>query len=891
MTVAAPKGRWEAIARKFEQLDSSDSIGKRAGLFPRFDLTFVEFDRGGDIAGAIGDAEFDLSIVTHILQDSVLCQPNTEAPSARPGRFDPLLDRPVRLDKQGDGGSISVVMRPRDPDPLLEAWSTLVVRANRTRPVAPDQPENIDFVELRVNFEDSARLFNALHQASHWVITLERHISRQQIESTEAGAPDVLSIQDQIGNNGLSTLIVSSSSGRRLIESRISRKLGRLVPHDREADASLVLPILAAQIYDETRRIAPHLALRAMGISRVTEEILGLYVARSTAERLYPATPKDGFRVWLSLDDHATWFGGQGQVRPDMCRFCFERADDGSVLLDVLVLEGKLRQQYDAHGVEQVLRGVAFFSGVLSHQSTKDRIDSEMWNERILAAMESTAVEARQAFGVTAEERARGGAIPADIRASIREGRFVLRSLTGLYCITLWDELEAAEQVQDERGITVVRAAGRALFVAASRSNLLESPTLAEVHGVEPMVHTELTGAVAIAVTERNASTSEGHVAMDATDSHAPGALTSASPGPDGVARKRMTNEELLRIYGEVLGCFAEHDVQVSRAPDDDVPFVEGPASILFRVKPGHGVDPKKLSEKSAALKLSLRLSEEQNVAFGIDAGYVTVDVPKSSAQRYFVSAEAMWSRWTRPVGSLEAPLGEDRFGMIISICFSSSNSPHLLVGGTTGSGKSEALNTILFGLCHFYAASELRLLLVDPKGTELLPFEGSPYLHGTIGWDDGDALLLLKEAVEEMQRRYALFKALGTRTISDYNAVAPSDERLPWWVIVLDEYADLTNDAQSKKDIEQELKRLAQKARASGIHLIIATQKPSADVISTNLRSNLPAQLGLRVKSATESRVLIDEAGAEVLNGKGDALLKADGKVVRVQCARVAGV
>jgi DNA phosphorothioation-dependent restriction protein DptH len=211
-----------------------------------------------------------------------------------------------------------------------------------------------------------------------------------------------------------------------------------------------------------------------------------------------------------------------------------------------------------------------------------------------------------------------------------------------------------------------------------------------------------------------------------------------------------------------------------------------------------------------------------------------------------------------------------------------------LLVAGTTGSGKSEALNAILFGLVKNYSPTELKLLLVDPKGTELLPFENTPYLLGNIGWDDVDAIQLLTQAVEEMQTRYTLFRENKTRSLAEYNATISDGLALPWWLIVLDEYADLTSDPQMKKDIENLLKRLAQKARASGIHVIIATQKPSADVISTNLRSNLPAQLALRVKSSTESRVVLDEAGAEALNGKGDALLKADGKLIRVQCARV---
>lgn len=233
-------------------------------------------------------------------------------------------------------------------------------------------------------------------------------------------------------------------------------------------------------------------------------------------------------------------------------------------------------------------------------------------------------------------------------------------------------------------------------------------------------------------------------------------------------------------------------------------------------------------------------------------------------------------------------PLGIDRYGRCIDIDFSSSNSPHLLIGGTTGSGKSEALNTLLAGMINFYQPHELRLLLVDPKGTELEHLSESEYLEDTIGWDSDDALELLDRAVAEMERRYQIFRSVRQRSLPDFNAQAESADRLPWWFMVLDEYADLTSDKDAKKLIEEKLKRLAQKARAAGIHLVIATQKPSADVISTNLRSNLPAQLALRVKSATESRVVMDEAGAETLNGMGDAYLKCAGVTTRIQCAKI---
>jgi DNA phosphorothioation-dependent restriction protein DptH len=266
----------------------------------------------------------------------------------------------------------------------------------------------------------------------------------------------------------------------------------------------------------------------------------------------------------------------------------------------------------------------------------------------------------------------------------------------------------------------------------------------------------------------------------------------------------------------------------------------------------------------------------------------VNIDVPKLPTQRYFVDAGEMWRHWERSDSILEAPLGEDRYGKTVTINFSDTLSPHLLVGGTTGSGKSEALNVLLFGLVRFYSPDELRLLLVDPKGTELQDFARTPHLLGEVGWDDVEALNLLKQAVAEMQTRYEKMRDMRCRTLVEFNSKVTSEKRIPWWVVVLDEYADLTSDSATKKEIEAELKRLAQKARAAGIHVVIATQKPSVEVISTVLRSNLPAQLALRVKSATESRVIMDEPGAEMLNGKGDSYLKLGSATTRIQCALV---
>lgn len=877
--VAAPRSRWDAISRAVEMLVEHSDGSSRTGLFPDKDLTLLEMTSAGTLPDVLAELQLDIAIVTHVLQEQVMSQQNTEAVLERPGRFDPLQHRPLRLESSSGGGAVSMVLLPKYPDPMLESWSTLVVRAHRSRPVAPGQPDNTDLVELRVNFQDSARLFRDLHERCHWVITLERNISRQQIESVEAGAPDVLSIEDGVGANRLNTLVVSSSSGRDLVQSRLARKLRRLLPAGQDA------AVLARGVYESIRTLAPRLALQALGVSRVTEEIVGVTVARNVAEEICPARLTAGFSAWLSLDERPDWFGGTAQVRADMCRIDFGQGEDGSVVVDLLVLEGKLRQSFDLHGVTQVQRSMDFFGSILGYGVAADvrRVDAQMWREQIASAIETIAPDALR-FELGAEPVGKEDDLAALLLSRFRDGRVRIRQVQGLYCVCLWSEANEVLQISQKDGVIVAIASNRQL------QDYL-SPRCCHWTGVQV----------------EESSVGGGIPPARSTDSQVDSPRLDPAPSPDDSSpsvggdeepivenptaqplRRGLERAILTRMYQTVLGCFDQHGIRVTAAVDADQPIVEGPASILFKVKPAAGVDPRKLAEKAAALKLALELESDQNVNFTIDRGYVTVDVPKRPEQRYYVDAADTWTRWTRRADSLSIPLGEDRFGELVEIDFSSPNTPHLLVAGTTGSGKSEALNTILYGLVRHFSPQELRLMLVDPKGTELKGFEDSPFLEGAIGWDDADAIDQLKRAVEEMQRRYLLFKAAGHRSLAEYNAAVDGAERLPWWLVVLDEYADLTHDAQAKKDIEAELKRLAQKARSSGIHVIVATQKPSAEVISTNLRSNLPAQLVLRVKSATESRVVIDEAGGETLNGRGDALLKADGRLRRVQCSRV---
>jgi DNA segregation ATPase FtsK/SpoIIIE, S-DNA-T family len=898
---ASPRALWERATAFFEEVPSENRLTGKDALFPPLQLTFHELLDDGYIPASLLHLDVDIAVVPQFLQDDVSIQEHTAPASEETGNFDPLLDQPTFIYGGSQGGVISVAQRPRSPDTALSNWSTLVVRQHRMGPVSKEQPQNTDLFELRINFQNAARLFSFLHERSHWVITLERYITREQIEALE-NRPEILTVKHGVGPGASFTLIVSSNIGRKFIINRLERKLANIVKSSGETENALAVNReLAANIYDETRQIAPWLALKAMGISRVSEEILGLMVGRRMLEQEFPVRIEKGLSAWISFDDHQEWFGEENATRADLCRITFDQTDDG-LIVDLVVLESKLRASgYEPHGVTQVASTLALLADTMpmpENEGNPVRVDAPIWRESILSAIEALNPDAIEIVNMPEFSDDPVHQIPGGIRSSFRDGQFRLRSFAGIYSICAYTQSGTLiiKSADDDPRIRIAKSFGADLLALVTRKrgtspDIAGVPTPPNGGGVVSSEEVESWGAEAESGRKR---TGTYETLVEPTDTkpesdHANnGSQENLEPEPTSARMRKLTDNELENRYQLILDTYGEFDIPVHPPENRDELFVEGPASVLYRIERGRGVAPERIMQQAATLKLNLKLLEEQEVRFSTDRGRITIDVPKSEEDRFFVKAAELWQHWNRPEDHLSVPLGLDRYGEPVSLDFSSSNCPHLLIGGTTGSGKSEALNTILAGLVTYYKPDELRLLLVDPKGTELEHYSGSKHLKGDIGWDADDTLVLLDKAIAEMDRRYQEFKAVRKRSLPEFNAQAASEDRIPWWFIVLDEYADLTSEKEAKKAIEDRLKRLAQKARAAGIHLVIATQKPAAEVISTNLRSNLPAQLALRVKSSTESHVVMDESGAETLNGMGDAFLKCEGKLTRIQCAKV---
>lgn len=370
--------------------------------------------------------------------------------------------------------------------------------------------------------------------------------------------------------------------------------------------------------------------------------------------------------------------------------------------------------------------------------------------------------------------------------------------------------------------------------------------------------------------------------------------LTAADSGNISTDSETEIDKNFLSKYNvqieKIVFCLKEFGISIKGYPElTNI----GPASVTFKFKPASGVPTSKIEGKIDDLKLILELEHNQEINLYSDKGFINLVVPKKSEDREFFKWEELKIDSDLIVENLILPFGFDNNRNVTSINFSYDNSPHLLIGGQTGSGKSVALTTILKSAVSLYDASRLQLVLVDPKGTELLEFEESPHLQnpiaeGKIGLDSDDAIFFINACIQEMASRYERMKNMRVNNILKFNQKVRKEEQLPWILMVLDEYGELTADKSVRGNLESLLQRLAQKARACGIHLIITTQKPSNEVLSTIIRSNLPAQIALKVRSATDSKIVLsDQTGAEKLYGKGDALFNNGSTISRVQIAQ----
>lgn len=339
---------------------------------------------------------------------------------------------------------------------------------------------------------------------------------------------------------------------------------------------------------------------------------------------------------------------------------------------------------------------------------------------------------------------------------------------------------------------------------------------------------------------------------------------------PKSQSREKNIVRKNIRVLEDTFKSF-NIDVKVERAEI-------GPSVTKYEVKPAVGVRVNRISNLADDLALALAAKDVRIEAPIPGKSLVGIEVPNSEIAT--VSFRELWEQSkTDPNKLLEVPLGKAVDGSARS--FDLGRMPHLLVAGSTGSGKSVAVNGIISSILMKARPDQVKFLMVDPKMVELSVYNDIPHLLIPVVTNPRKAAKALQKVVDEMENRYELFSKFGVRNIAGYNAKvedwnAQSQEKqipLPLIVVIVDELADLMMVA--SKEVEDAIIRLGQKARAAGIHMILATQRPSVDVISGLIKANVPSRVAFAVSSGTDSRTILDENGAEKLLGRGDMLFK----------------
>jgi S-DNA-T family DNA segregation ATPase FtsK/SpoIIIE len=392
---------------------------------------------------------------------------------------------------------------------------------------------------------------------------------------------------------------------------------------------------------------------------------------------------------------------------------------------------------------------------------------------------------------------------------------------------------------------------------------------------------------------------------FDSTDSQGLPPLTMLDPAKQ--SGKALPKEALEAMSRLVELKFLDFGIEVTV-----VAVHPGPVITRFELQPGTGVKVSQISNLAKDLARALSAVSVRVVEVIPGKSVVGLEIPNEHREVVRLSELIHSRQYDASVSPLTLALGKDIAGL--PVVADLARMPHLLVAGTTGSGKSVAVNAMILSILFKATPEDVRLIMIDPKMLELSIYEGIPHLLAPVVTDMKDAGNALRWCVAEMDRRYQLMAALGVRNIAGYNKkvkealdagepipdplaaqLGPEDDSrptldpLPYIVVIVDELADMMMVVGKK--VEELIARLAQKARASGIHLILATQRPSVDVLTGLIKANIPTRIAFQVSSRIDSRTILDQMGAEQLLGHGDMLYLAPGHGVptRVHGAFVA--
>jgi len=769
--------------------------------------------------------------------------------------------------------SRAVLLNPLPQPTVVRHFYNAQWAAKERRLILPEQ--TAEFRQV-FSLQDWEPELIELHRRFNWVTCYDTAVDRFLLEDTFPETVQVIRYSLGLGVKRRHNLTVSSSyRAQDVVVRRLTTRLTELLPGTPNDFRQAV----ARCLVDEAKQISGDIVLRAAGPGVYLNELIGLVVAKHLTERRYLSEHPGALTAWIYLDDFAHWFDHK---MPDLLFVAIPPEADGELPLHAEVVETKCVGQanFAAEAVaaqRQVMQGVNRLAPAWAPGAR--HLDATYWYDQLYRAV----------VGNLAVERDRMHLWQA-FRHRLPDGNFTL-DLSGHSWVFCYDGSGAVTFGQthedgqsefvapDAAGCSLIyhhygRAGLRQVLRKLVEENWqIQAPpdTWSPTHDEAPLPPSEpappavalppLIG-VPLAVASQPLSIQMGPS----------GPISGLDP--EWKQTKARDLERVLRQYG----------IQVY--PVDPELADVGPSIVRFKVRLRPGEQLSKLQRTADDLARELALTSVPIIDNVLGTRYVGIDLPRPEPEILSLLPALAELPEAKP-DSLLFLIGKTPDGRTVTGDLASASSSHLLVAGSTGSGKTMFLYSLLVSLLHSSDPGILSLLLIDPKQTDFVYFEGLPHLiGGRVVIEAEEAVAQLEQLMaEELPMRTERLRQARCRDIYAYNQQNPNAP-MRSLIVAIDEYAELLDiiGRTQRNDFESGLRRLAQRARNVGIHLVIATQRPSADIVTSSLKANLPARVAFRLPSHHDSMTILDQPGAENLLGKGDMLFLNEGQIERLQ-------
>jgi DNA segregation ATPase FtsK/SpoIIIE, S-DNA-T family len=756
-------------------------------------------------------------------------------------------------------------------------------------------------------------LIDYMHENFNWTMIMDRYIDKTLLQKTSSKA-QIVQYKSKAGANKDFKLIISSSKYiRKLTEQtrdhayydRLYKKLGLILKNNGINRDKIIDAV------QTVKDVSGGLVLKVIGRGKYAHEMMATYFTIENRSKL----EKKGLQVWAVCDE-LPWFSSNKR-RPDMVLTTINRENAGIniafELIELKFINHRIfdKERFDA--IKQIKTGISLYKKLFDFDENNP--DAEFWrNELVHYLIERQSYSPDDAKLIKELQHIPIEKIKVDINSSIdvycytsnltnfqfdkvSDGVFV-ELLEGGYKNNIYtrsyilSELDATEQ---EIPLYEELEENQDKQVLFEKETLLTGNEKPSINDHDDIILNE-TEEVEVGKDVHNTDVStrtEGVEINEKGNDH------------DGDSNKDIEHSDLGIVYPEQIALenlelvYESEDKSSEELKDKYIKklinnfnqngvFIKvrdsivGSSVIRLILTIPADLPQSKVTNRSKDIQLWLGLNNEPHIF--INSQGINIDIVREDPAiiyfEHFMGLVRDQHQTKLNETNLLAPLGLDPLNNVITMDFSNSMTPHLLTGGTTGSGKSVTLNSIILGMMCLYSPEQVKFVFIDPKKVEFTIYENRTHTESVIT-DINEAVKVLKYLVDVMEERYSLFSKELVANLDEY--VSEVGKKMHRIVVVFDEFADfMSQEGDVKKDVENAILRLGQKARAAGIHLIICTQNPKADIINTNIRNNLGARLALRATDTHASNVILGQDGAEKLAGKGDFLAKVYGDTIR---------